>query len=284
MKKRIFFSDDGTFTDYTSSLNDYYSGSATFSYVTGEDYWYIGTVLPLNHLYCVVATANDTTASLTVQYWDGSQWQDTVDVIDDTSASGVSLAQSGFIEWVSRKGDKWGYEDTVNIDATATNIIGFPLTTVVHDMYWTRWKWNANLKASTIISWIGQLFSTDDDLGAEFPDLVRTNTMAAFESGKTDWKEQAHVAAKVIQKDLIERKTMWDENQILTREDLTLASVQKVAQIIYGALGDDYTDQRDAAAKEYQIRLSKAYVKVDNNKNANVDINERMPTTGTFLR
>ena len=88
------------------------------------------------------------------------------------------------------------------------------------------------------------IFSNDSDLGSEFPDLVLSATMTAFATGKTSWEEQHVRAAEILIKDLKKVKGIHSSSQILDHNDFRLASVCKVAEIIYTAFGNDYLEQK----------------------------------------
>lgn len=281
MKRRIIYSDNDVLYDWSNSLYDQYSLTADFTAVAAEDSIYIGSSLPFNHFYIDISSANTGVSALSVEYWGGQEWEDVAELTDNTKVSGKTLGQSGFIEFVPDKNKNWSRDDTVN--SSAVEVVDGLGGVTIYDQYWLKLTVSADLSYVSL-NWIGSQFSNDNDLKSEFPDLTRSAVMTAFESGKTDWNEQHRIAAVIIAKDLIAKNIIVDENQILTREDLTLASVQKVASLIYNALGDDYVDQFVAAEKEYLKRLSASYVKVDNNANARIDVQEQRPSVGMLYR
>lgn len=281
---RIFYSDNGTLTDLSTTLNDFHNNESTFTFVAAEDKLYIGNNLPFNHFKVNMGTTVNAEASvMSIKVWDGSEWDAVAEVIDETAVSGASLAQSGFVTFVPDKNNGWGMDDTVKGDGTTEEVTGLG-DVKVYDKYWAEISFSANLTASVNLSWVGQIFSDDYDLKDEFPDFMLSNFLTSFESGKTDWQNQHYAAAKVIIKDLIGRKVIQDPNQILCKEDLTMASVQKVASIVYSALGDDFIDQYKAAETEYKTRLSNAYVKVDKNKDGRMSRQEQYPSIGKRYR
>jgi len=142
---------------------------------------------------------------------------------------------------------------------------------------------SADLTADTALSWVGQKFSDDNDLGSEYSDLVRLSMLAAFETGKTTWEEQHVRAAGLIVKELMANSTIIEKEQILEREDFKYASVSKCAEIIYGGLGDDYKDDKKLAKDEYAIRINSAMPKIDKDANARFDDYET-PTQGRLVR
>jgi hypothetical protein len=271
---RVFYSDNGILIDFSAYLNDYHNGSHTIpAFVALEDAIYIGNTVPFNHIYFKLDTYNTNSSLMSVAYWDSKTWTNAVEVIDETMTNGKSFSQSGFVTWTPSKDESWVDEDTNYKNSTITGLTSIS----IYDLYWLKISFSANL-SSFGLSWVGQKFSDDDTLGAEFPDLVRSAVMSAWESGKTTWEEQHVIAADIMAKDLMAKGLILEKGQILDRFDLDKPAVQKVAEIIYGGLGADYTDQKLAARKEYDTRLNTALPKVDTNLNGRVDTTERTQT------
>ena len=269
---RILFSNNGTLHDWTKELNDYKSGSRVFDFTSGQDALYIGSRLPFNHLYFKLKENNLVSAAMTVEYW-STTWQPVVELRDETNG----FTQSGFITFTPDKDEFWEIEDT---DEGVSGLT----SKVIYDHYWLKITFNNTLTASTEISWVGQVFSDDYDLASEYPELCRPQTFMAFENGKISWEEQHVKAAEILAQDLIHKGVIYDKAQILNRDDYKNASVQKVAELIFNAFGDDYVDQRQRAREEYFLRLDKRVHKIDTNRDAVENISERKNTTGWLKR
>lgn len=276
-KTRLFYSDNSALTDWTISVGDYKTGTVTFSFDPAQDYIYIGNVAPFNHFYLKMGTpVNALVATISMEYWDGSSWQSVIETIDETNG----LAQSGFITWVPNKNYAWQKSNTNQDGQTITGLTSIQ----IYDLYWARIKIAGSVTASLQLKWIGQKFSDDNDLGAEYPDVVRSATKTAFESGKTDYEEQAIRAAEVVVADLIKENIVWSKNQVLDRESFKLPSVCKVAEIIYNAFGDDYLDQKQQSRNEYQSRFKKVLFDVDRNQDGQLSIGEMGTRMGFATR
>lgn len=276
-KTRLFYSDNGTLSDWTISLGDYKSGTTVASIVPAEDYLYVGAVAPFNHLYLKLGTiVNALSGSISIEYWDGNSWHEVIETIDETSG----LAQSGFVTWVPDRQSVWHRSNT-NLDGQA--ITG--LTSLqIYDLYWARLKFTGTFTPAIDFSWAGQKFSDDNDLGSEFPDLVRSATKTAFEAGKTNYEEQAVRAAELIVQDMIKENIIWSKNQILSRDEFKLMSVSKVAEMIFNAFGDDYLDQKTAARNEYQSRFKKVIFSIDRNQDGALSVGEQQFRQGFMTR
>lgn len=259
MDKRIFYSDNSVLSDWSVALNNYHTGTKTFTLVAIEDAIYIGARFPFNHLYFKLNTANENASTMTISYWDSSTWREAVEVIDETEG----FTKSGFVKFVPNKTYGWVKEDTNYAGSTVTG-----LTSVeIYDLYWLKITFSADMSES-VISWCGNKFSDDNDLGSEYSDLVRASMISAFEAGKTDWEEQHIRAAKIIINDLVSKGIIIEKEQILDREDFKLAAVSKCAEIIYLGLGEDYRERANSAREEYRTRLNSAMPRIDKDKNA----------------
>lgn len=273
MLTRVLFSDNGVLSDISTELDDYKNGSKSLSIVAAEDAIYIGAYYPFNAKFFKIDSRNDVVGPPAVvyspmipviKYWSGSNgWKSAVEVIDETNG----LKQSGFISWTPNKDFSWSREDSNDVAELSSKTI--------YDLFWI--KLTFSVDGTVNFKWVGEMFSNDSHLGAEFPDLLRSQTLTSFESGKTDWEHQHVIAAKVIIDDLKTKKIISHKEQILDRREFTLAAVQKCASIIYSSFGDDYIDNKKACDAEYAKRINKDIFNVDKEETA-------IPTTMTIAQ
>jgi len=275
MNKRVLFSDNGVLRDFSVNLNKYDSTESIFDYKTGEDAFYIGSRLPFNQLYFKLVEVNAIPANMYVEVWDGENWQFVNEVIDETGA----FASSGYITFYPDRDHGWGLSDT---STSGQNIDGLE-SIKIYDRYWLKITFDSNLTNGVSLSWLGNIFSDDSDLYAEYPDLMKENVMISFKSGKIGWEEQHVRAAYILEQDLIINRAMISPEQILDREDFRLASVQKVAEIIFNAFGDDFIDNKQKAREEYGRRISSPMKKIDKNSNAVEDRYETLNESSGWL-
>lgn len=275
-KTRIFYSDNGTLSDLSDTLGDYKAGAITLDINPSQDYLYIGNVAPFNHFFVKMGNpVNNEVGFIKVEYWTGTGWVEAIETIDLTQG----FTHSSYISFVPDKNSNWVRQDTHE----ASGIIG--LTSIkIYDYYWARLKFTGGFKDHLELKWFGQKFSDDNDLGAEYPDLVRSATKSAFETGKADYEEQAIRAGEVIVQDLIKHNIIWSKNQVLDREEFKLASVCKTAEIIYNAFGDDYLDQKQQSRQEYDSRFKKIIFSVDRNEDGQLSVGEMQSRMGFVTR
>jgi hypothetical protein len=179
--------------------------------------------------------------------------------------TGKSLAQSGILSWVpDRDRNTWTrYVRSTDIAELAS--------TKIYDAYWAKLSFSAGLGSSTEIQYIGHKFSTDADLKTEYPDLLKPDLMAAFETGKTSWLEQTISAAEYIIQDLREKGVIISPSQILDPSIFKRASIHKTASIIMQSFGEDYKEAMGAADGRYRNSLNiKAYC-IDEKETARLD-------------
>lgn len=281
MIDRVLFSDNGTLSDISRPLAKYRSGESSFTFVATDDAIYIGSLLPFNHLYFKLGSnVNANASEVSIKTYNGSEFVPVVNIVDETAVSGASLAQSGFIQWLTDQNESWEREDTSNDGVSIITELG---SVTIYDKYWLEIKFSNDLTAVDL-QWLGQIFSDDDDLRSEYPDLLRSNVLAAFESGKTDWQEQHARAAELIAKDLVSKRIIDRKEQIVDRDAYKLASVSKVAELIFKSFGDDYINDRTAARQEYDARMNKAIYNVDKDKDARLDVDEAVQQNGWLNR
>lgn len=272
--QRIFFSDNGTLTDLSSTLNDFRSGTSVINYTVSQDYIFVGSFLPFNHKFIDVSVANDVTAAVSVDIWDGAGWNAAVDIIDRTSVGGKSLAQDGIISWSTDITRTWGrqYKSSDVTGLTGTNI---------YNMYWIRIKFNATLKATTALDFMGQKFNTDTDLYSFYPDLNNTSLKASYASGKTDWNEQAFIATENIIRDLKKDQKIISADQVLDFDLFKECSCHAAAMIIYWGLGQ--FEKHDKAKTKYDTNFKQGFLRVDLNQDALIEPVERVVSGAKFL-
>jgi hypothetical protein len=280
VNNRVIFENNTTLTDLSINLNDVFAGSETVDIVAADDYLYLASDLPFNHRYFMVSTANDAASVVSVSIWNGSEWVEAVDVLDQTkNSSGHTLANSGIISWTTDRNKSWAKEETTE------NMTGSGLTTLkIYNMYWVRLAFSGNLKATTALKYVGHKFSNDYNLKGYYPDLGRSTVMTAFTAAKTNWDEQHVLAAEEIIRDLKKKGEIFSASQIMNWEQFADAAVHKVAEIAYSAFGKDYEERREKAFDNYVDALDKVTFDLDKNANGKREQAEAKPSFGRLVR
>ena len=251
-----------TLTDISLEMNDLFSGTKTIDFVAADDYIYIGSDLPFNHRYFQMSTVNSGSASVaSVAIWDGSAWNNAVDLLDGTAVSGVSMAQSGIISWSTDRNKSWAQEETTeNISALST--------LKIYNLYWVRIGWSVNWGGSTALQYCGHKFADDNILAGLYPDLGRTAVKTAHTSGKTTWNDQHVISAEAIISQLRKDRVISSPSQVFSWEMFQLAGAHKCAEIVLAAFGEAKKEERDYAKKQYDEAMNQI---VFNNQDKNAD-------------
>lgn len=280
MSYKLIYSDNSSLLDFSSKVKTQHEDEATLPIVANEDYVFIGSRYPFNSIYFKFKTANTNTSTISVSYWEGNEWINAVEVIDETNG----FKKDGYVTFVPDKNEPgWLREDTVQGDGNSEEIQGLG-SLVIYDHYWLRLKFSNDLSATTSVNWIGDLFCSDADIYSEYPIFNSTNLKSAYKVGKTDWENQRIRASDLVISDLVTRNIIEDSGQLLDKDKLKLATVSRTAQIIFNALGDDYVDDTLKAKKEYGERIRENMLSIDKNANARLDVLERRARQGFITR
>lgn len=285
LTNRVIFKDSTTATDLSVELNNADSKTGTVNIVVADsDALYFGSELPFNARYIRVSTANDQASVVSVEYFDGSSsFVSAVDVIDETSSGGNTLAQSGWISWKSDKDEgNPGKQDTDDMPTTEfLQSSGLK----IYDLYWVKLTFSADLKSTTALSYVGYKFCEDEDIGALYPQLNTSDIKGQFSTGKTDWDEQIIHASDMIVRDLKNDnryREFVSRNQILDPEQLNHACVYKTARLIFNEFGDDSKDEFERAQRLYKEALD-TVLRLDLDGDVRLDQGEFIKT-GSFKR
>lgn len=276
-EQRIIHLDNGTPVDLSISLNDAFGETATIGLVAAEDYLVVGSDLPFNHRYFQVSTVNDQASVVSAEIWDGNSWAAAVDIIDYTTVGGVSLARSGYIKFTVDRNSSWAREDTTE-DVTGLTSLK------IYDKYWMRFKWSADLNASTALRYLGFKFADDSDIQAYYPDLMNATLLTAFAASKTDWNDQHFMVAEEIISHLQRKGIAWNRNQVVDWEQYNLAGIHGLAKIAYNAFGDDYKDDYAAALEKFNKSLNFKVHRIDRDADGKLDPVEKEPYVGLVRR
>lgn len=277
VNNRIVWKDNATLKDLSLEMNNIYSGTKVVDIVAAQDKLYIGSDLPFNHRYFEVSAVNAAASVVSAKVWDGSTWNSVVNLLDETSVSGATFAQSGIISWTPDRDSGWSLEDkTADISELST--------ITIYDMYWVELSFSGNLTGTTALKYVGHKFCRDEELYGFYPDLADSNRKTAYASGKSSWHEQTVQASEIIVRDLRKKGIIWSSSQIVDWAHFTDACVHKAAAIIYGAFGDNNVDDAARAEALYKEAMNKQVFNVDRDKDARLDRPERVIETGLFRR
>lgn len=205
--------------------------------------------------YFEVDVVNAVAATLSVKYWDGTDWTAVDDLIDQTSSGGAPFAQNGFLSWINKT--NWAPKNITGTDADL-------------ELYWVKIETSANLTAGTKIHCVLNLFSDDTLLSAYYPELVSDSRYKP--SGETDFLDQ-HIAAKdLVVLRLKQRKLIDHEYQIIDPNDVAIAAVHACAWMILNpiATSADTQDLRDEAKARFEDEIGRVSFHIDQDEDGTI--------------
>lgn len=243
-KLSVYHCDNAVYDDLTESVREWTRGSGTLDYTKTVDYLYVGRDKAFNALWFELTTPNVTAATLTLEYYNGTAWTALAVDLDDTQG----LTRSGWIRWTK----------PTDIDEVAIN----SATKV-----WIRFSWSATFSPACVIATIGLVFSDDQMLKEEVPNIL-TNYLP---TGCTS-HILSHVAAKkrIMQrlrsqvglykvsqstgdpKDIDE----WDMHDI---DQMQAAAKFLTLAIIFGNASDEDGDGEAVKKKEFLVEYERSF-------------------------
>lgn len=273
---RFLLKSGSTITDYSKDVKRYADGSATIASLTAStDKIYIGQAWPFNHLYFEFTGVNADTSVITAKIYDGDEFQATVETIDETLSSGATFGQSGFITWQpDRDKPRWAYDDTDEMTELSS--------VTIYDMYWLELSFSANLTSGFTLKYVGNMFSTDNELYEEYEIFNRSNVKTAL--GVSTYKNFAIRASELTVSELKKKNVINHRGQILDRDSLILANVSKTAELIFSQMGDDYIDDVVKARNNFRDRIHNGLFGIDKTRDADLNRVERVKRQGFASR
>ncbi|MBK7380557.1 MAG: hypothetical protein IPJ03_16500 [Ignavibacteriales bacterium] len=263
---RIFKFDGSSLTDQ-SLLNQDDSTTLPLNLDT-DDYLYIGQRFPFTNLFFQMDTVNGATGSISVDYWDGTQWRAGVDVLDGTKSSTIPLAKSGNLSWGINQDYNWQIVNDTTDSSAPSGLAGVYL----YDTYWTRLSVNSSVSGSCDAKEIGYAFTTSSQLKSV--DIEIDGYLNSFENGKTDWIPEIMTASKQMVTDLKRLGLVVHQGQIIELDDVWLPATYKTLSLIYFNLGPSYNDKRAAVEKMYKDALNIRRYTFDTNADGKLEKRE----------
>lgn len=237
---------------------------------------YIAQKFPFNHLFFEINSASTVTSDVSIQYWDGSDFIDTVDVIDATSSGGITLSKSGVIMFQRDKNYHWNNVD----DTSENNRIDELSDLVIYDMYWSRLIFSGATECK--LSTIQYAFTTSESLS--YYDVEIDQFFESFAVGKTNWNREIMTASKLLVMDLRKLGIIDNNGQINLFDDFSSACAYKTLYLIYSNLGKGYEPKKIQAMEEYNSLLSIKRFKIDEDKDGRTDRREYAGKVRTLTR
>lgn len=283
LNQNIFFWDASaeTFTELTRTLNIFTEGTESLTFDVG-DRLYIASVLPFNHRYFELSTANAvTTADLIIEYYaNRSQWETPVRILDYTESANATFGKSGIVQFFPD--DEYPISEQSDTDVMDQNFIDH--APHVYNMFWQAIGFSESVTLG--IDYVGQLFaSSDEDIYSVYPMLRYSDFLDQWKPGKTDWLQERINSTNAVIAELEKRQVILSRDQILDTARLREATVHHAAMSMFSGLGvDRFEKEIERASKRYNDAMNMGRYNVDKNADAMLSNAERKASTSRRSR
>ena len=281
MKNKDFFTVKNNAVDISLNVKDFNTPPVVLPLEVGQ-FLHVGYYKPFRQMYFDFSVLNTEDADVIIEYYDGANWVELETAIDET----MHFTKSGFVYWLRP------------IDWSKTTIDS-------DELFYIRYRVDANLSALTELNGVNVLLSNDNDLIG-----IRSNIVSKHNNGNT-WIEKHEAARRyVIQqlRNLGHRKIKVDEQSpfyFVTNKDASTysnltqfdllepfelreaAKFYALSYIYLDELSDENDDKWERAGLRHEKRADEAMnvfmLKIDNDDDGEEDSNENEGDTGTNL-
>jgi len=240
-------------SDETTSNTSKVASDPQAFVLLAADSFYVGYNGRFAARYFDLSTVNASPSTVSVSYWDGSQYSAVSDLIDQTDG----FTKSGFISW--ENSTNWSSKEQSGVDKS---------------LYWIRIKVSADLDAGTELQSCVNLFSTNELLQSYYSILVQDTRW--LPEGETSFIKK-HVAAKdLVVNRLKERRLIQKESDIIDLNAVSVAATHACAYLILQetAISEDIQQIRDWAYKNFEDEIDQLKLNVDKDQDGVVDDSE----------
>lgn len=239
-------------TETTQKTKEPNADTLAFQLLNTE-FFYIGSANKFAARYLQLAVVNTVPTVITLQYWDGSTWNNVGDPIDQT----LGLTRNGFLSWVNQN------------DWRKTAIAGVP-----EELFWIRMSVSASLSAGTILSSVLNLYCDDTLVRKYYPDLISDTRY--LPEGRTDFLEQYEAARDYVLLRLKQDKIIDDESQVIDPNEVCVAAVHAFAHMLLAPITDPEVDRRAVnAERAMNHELNRVRLSLDLDKSGIIEPDEK---------
>ena len=263
--------------DITKDVNQLLSGTAQISLAATTDYIYFGSFLPFNQKYFDFSLGNGTVASLKIEVYDGSVWQQSQDIIDYTENLGAPFSRSGTVQFNVEDDESYG------VIGNSDEIPELSNYKEIYSKSWVRFSFDQDVTFS--LRYIGSKFASHADFVGEYPLLRNEALLNAWEENKTTWKNELIKASEYVIQDLKKRKIIVERSQVVEASVLFEPTIHRAAMTVFSGLGvKNYMEEYKNASESYLSSMDLDKFEQDANGNGQKDRFEQFVSTSRASR
>lgn len=259
----VLHDDNGSFVDHSIDATDFNIDSFGMPLVAAEDYLYVGLYKKFSFFFVDFEVKNTASATFSGEYYNGTSWVALSDFIDRSKG----FTRAGFMEWDLDQED-WA-ETTVNSK----------------EMFWVRFKPDADMDAGTELSGLGIVFANDDDLREEVNQIEKylpsgKNSFIQYhQTVKKDMVQLINNRGRKKQKAALQGLDMVTEFDLLRPEELRQAAKYRALEKIFFQISDNVEDKYYQRYLDYRAMATDAfdlfYLTIDTNDDGEISVREK---------
>ena len=254
--------------EVTSQTNDWNANPVAFE-IDENDNLYIGWRHRFTTRHFNFVTPNTNTVTVSVEFWDGSDWQGVDDLIDQTNG----FKSSGFVSWAMASDKQWQKSTIAPLD-----------TEEEFKLFWIRVKVSGALSAGTSLQSILNLFTDDDFVRIYYPELITDTRYRP--SGRTDLMD-IHVGARnLVVTRMKQLGKIQDESEIIDINQVAIAGAHAFAVTLLKpiAVSEDNRQILEDAKEDLASEISRTFLQVDSDLDGRISEPEKANTDGFITR
>jgi hypothetical protein len=215
----------------------------TFELTAGSKF-YVGYNRPFSTRHFHFSTLNATARTVSVKYWDGTQYSAVNDLIDQT----LGFTRNGFVSWTNLQ--DWREHAQTPIDDQER-------------LYWIEITVSGNLDAGTKLQSVLDLYCDEDLVRAYYPEMMADDRY--LPPGRDDFVEQLQAAKDLVVLRLKQDKLIRNEGQIIDINEVAISAVHAFAWIVLNPIAKDdgEKEMRDAAYNDFIRELNRVNIDID---------------------
>lgn len=249
--------------------------------VSGFTVTMVGMAAPLTLAISSTTLKTSITSKFKIEYWDGTTWQQAVDVLDSTNG----LYSHGMIQFSLK--NKYQWCEVAETDDDTTNCPKALVGLFINDCYWLRLSpiTTGAYTAPNPLTKIKRLcyaFTTTEHINSI--DVEAPSYYDSILDGKTSWVEEIIYSSEEMVLDLKRIGYIKSAGQVIELDELYLACAWKTLAHIYFNLGKAYTENRGIVTGKYDKALSSKALTFDQNKDGKIERKEINATETRMIR
>ena len=223
--------------------------------LTSSSKFYVGYQNPFSTRYFHFKTLNTTTRTITVKYWDGTQYSEVEDLLDQTNG----FTSNGFISWLNQ--NNW------------REYAQSPITN--QSLYWVEITIDDALDPGTELQSGLDLYCDEDFVRGYYPEIISDSRY--HPPGRDDFLEQLKAARDLVVLRLKQDGLIRNAGQIIDINEVAVAAAHAFVWVVLNPIAKDEGEKemRDDAYKNFIKELNRVKIDIDWDNSGTIEESEK---------